>query len=259
MSKDIKKISNIEQSKEKPKQYIELINEVDDLLNERAFYKGLKLLDTYETQYQDIDFKTYKRNVFEYLLYLLDPEHPLDETEKIEGFIQKKGYFELQAFLRGEKEYIVSMFHTFKSQGLSEIAMYFLENGAERDVSKAQMLLGLFHHEGRFYPQDDKQAFYWFFRSAMLNDPDGLNALGSAFYEGIGTKINYDRAFKYMVKAYKMGITQSLGDIGYMYYMGLGTQQNTQKAYDKWIEGRDKNAVGCQNYLDTYFSKLDHH
>lgn len=256
MSKDIKKLSETQKN---PELYLELISKVDEILDKGSYYEGLKLLDRIEAKYKDMEFIFYRRHVFDRLLNLVKNKVQSHDLDPLNDVILKRLDHELESVLMGKAEYLFSIYIGLKRLGFSEIAMYFLENGAERDVSQAQILLGLLHHEGRFFQKDESLAFYWFFRSAMLNDPDGLNALGSAFYEGIGTQINYDRAFKYMVKAYKMGITQSLGDIGYMYYMGLGTQQNTQKAYDKWIEGRDSNAVGCLNYLDTYFSKLDHH
>lgn len=233
---------------------------VEEMFKAGHHYEALIKIDELSKQYEDNEkLSLLRQHCFEYILYLIDPKVPLNDNDTNESLSNREGYEQVMSFLRGESFMVYSLYNLLMDKGIQEAGIYVLENAAKRDFSNAQYQLGSLYQDGIFFEKDELEALYWYHKSALQNNRFGLNALGRAYYEGLGTTINYNYAFKYLSKAYDLGITESIGDIGYMYYMGLGTPKNKRKAYEMWMLGKEKEALNCQEYLDAYFTKQDKH
>jgi len=81
------------------------------------------------------------------------------------------------------------------------IAKAFFETGAEKGLSKAQLLLGILYFNGKFIRHDYDKAFSWVQKSAQQNYPDAQLLL-SVFYEkGVGTPVNMDLSSEWREKS----------------------------------------------------------
>ena len=250
----ISKIRNIDEPLKKD------LLKVEEMFKAGHHYEALNKMDELAIQYEnDEDIFLLKQHCFKYILYLIDPKVPLNDNDTSESLSNREGYEQVMSFLRGESFMVYSLYNLLMDKGIQEAGIYVLANAAKRDFSNAQYQLGSLYQDGIFFEKDELEALYWYHKSALQNNRFGLNALGRSYYEGLGTTINYNYAFKYLSKAYDLDITESLGAIGYMYYMGLGTPKNKRKAYEMWMLGKEKEALNCQEYLDAYFTKQDKH
>lgn len=83
-------------------------------------------------------------------------------------------------------------------------------------------------------PQYDKAALHWITQAAMQGHEEAKYWLGQCYQEGIGTEVNYAKAFAIFSELALMGHPLAQFQIGKMYYEGKGIEQDDYLG-KKWI------------------------
>ncbi|MFI4937485.1 MAG: tetratricopeptide repeat protein [Candidatus Berkiellales bacterium] len=107
-------------------------------------------------------------------------------------------------------------------------------------------------------PQYDKAAFNWLNKSAEQGYAHGMYLLGKCYYNGIGTEINYEKAFPLFQQLAEKNHPLAQYMLGQMYYYAQGTESNFLLAR-KWILSAALKNVVEANALLAIFLKEDNH
>lgn len=89
-------------------------------------------------------------------------------------------------------------------ESFDEIQQYALEGDAQ-----AQYNLGALYSTGDGVEQDNKQAFYWFKKSAEQGDLYAEYSLGVMYYFGEGTLANKEQALSWLQRAADGGLEEA--------------------------------------------------
>ena len=94
----------------------------------------------------------------------------------------------------------------------------YIKKAEEGDVN-SQVLLGLTYLNGDDeIPANDKEAFNWFQAAAEQGITEAQYFLGNCYYEGRGTKQDYNEAFRWFKAAAEQGHTDAQKMLGICYY-----------------------------------------
>lgn len=115
----------------------------------------------------------------------------------------------------------------------SQRAEYWFRKAAERGHPSAQNQLG-FLLLGK--PGKHTEAIQLLKESAQQEHPSGLNNLGHAYREGLGTTRDYKKAFECFLRAYELDHTNASVNLnlGFSYDRGLGVAQDKKKAKEHY-------------------------
>jgi hypothetical protein len=108
-----------------------------------------------------------------------------------------------------------------------------LQQDANRGSRNSAYLLGVLHEFGYLgFSCDQQKAFYWYCKSAAGDFPLAYAALGRCYYDGIGTEINYQKAFENLSLAEKKqsGCKRAPLYLARCYRYGYGTKASRTKA-----------------------------
>lgn len=83
-------------------------------------------------------------------------------------------------------------------------------------------------------PQYDKAALYWITEAAIQGHEEAKYWLAQCYQEGIGTEVNYAKAFAIFSELALLGHPLSQFQLGKMYYEGKGVEQDDYLG-KKWI------------------------
>jgi len=109
---------------------------------------------------------------------------------------------------------------------------------ANKGDAEAQYHVGMMHNNGIGTPQDPKQAFEWFQKSAASDDPLGAYKLG-CYYDGQGVGIvtsDSNEALKYKLVSAKAGYALAQHDVANHY----DRQGNPEEALKWWKMAGDQ-------------------
>jgi hypothetical protein len=124
---------------------------------------------------------------------------------------------------------------------------------ANKGDAEAQYHVGMMHNNGIGTPQDRRQAFEWFQKSAASNDPLGAYKLG-CYYDGQGAGIvesDSDRALKYKLVAAEAGYSRAQHDVANLY----DRRENPEEALKWWKRAGDQGYPGALFSLSrSYFA-----
>jgi tetratricopeptide (TPR) repeat protein len=114
---------------------------------------------------------------------------------------------------------------------------------AHKGDAEAQYHVGMMYNNGIGTPQDRKQAFEWFQKSAASNDPLGAYKLG-CYYDGQGVGIvesDADQALKYKLVAAEAGYALAQHDVANLY----DRRGNSEEALKWWKRAGDQGYPGA--------------
>ena len=123
---------------------------------------------------------------------------------------------------------------------------------ANKGDAEAQYHVGMMHNNGIGTPQDPKQAFEWFQKSAASDDPLGAYKLG-CYYDGQGEGIvanDLTEALKYKLVAAKAGYALAQHDVANLY----DRQGNPEEALKWWKMAGDQGYPGALFSLSRAYS-----
>ena len=123
---------------------------------------------------------------------------------------------------------------------------------ANKGDAEAQYHVGMMHNNGIGTPQDPKQAFEWFQKSAASDDPLGAYKLG-CYYDGQGAGIvalDPNEALKHKLVAAKAGYALAQHDVAIHY----AKQGNPEEALKWWKMAGDQGYPGALFSLSRAYS-----
>ncbi len=105
--------------------------------------------------------------------------------------------------------------------------------------------------------ESKEQIFKWQLRAAELGHLDSIVATAQAYFEGIGTTVDYVKAIEWYKKATEYGHLVSMVKLGQIYANGLGTSINFEEAA-KWYRraAENGNAEAAWNLANLYENGL---
>lgn len=86
---------------------------------------------------------------------------------------------------------------------------------------------------------DMASALNWYVRAANAGNAEMMNRVGSMFFYGNGTQVDYDLAAYYYYAAADKGVYDAMYNIGYMFNNGRGVEQNVAAAITWWRKAAD--------------------
>ena len=79
---------------------------------------------------------------------------------------------------------------------------------------------------------NDESAFYWYFRAANLNSPQGNDFVANAWRDGRGIRKNLKEAIKYYNLAVQGGNVAAMKSLAEFYENGVGLERDREKAFE---------------------------
>ena len=123
---------------------------------------------------------------------------------------------------------------------------------ASKGDAEAQYHVGMMHNNGIGTPQDPRQAFEWFQKSAAASDPLGAYKLG-CYYDGQGAGIvasDANEALKHKLVAARAGYALAQHDVANHY----DRQGNPEEALKWWKLAADQGYPGALFSLSRAYS-----
>ena len=165
----------------------------------------------------------------------------------IEPKDRKNYYFELVGELaaKGIAPAMMEICQRFFDSGIydnAEQVIGYLESMAEKNVSRAMLLLGNIYYTGKGVPQSYKEAAKWYEMAAEGLESYGLCNLGYCYYYGRDMDVNYKRAYECFSLSAYMRNPNAMYKLGDMYFHGYHVDEDKNAAYYWYSE--------ALNYLD---------
>jgi TPR repeat protein/glycosyltransferase involved in cell wall biosynthesis/predicted phosphohydrolase len=138
-----------------------------------------------------------------------------------------------------EAEYLVILadmysFGLGKKQSFKNAFDYYYKS-ALLDNFEAMCNLGYMFMVGQGVAKDLAQSFYWYKKSADGDYLHSIRDLGQSYYWGIGTNINYVNAVACFEKASRKNYSHATSDLAICYLQGKGVKQNINKAINLFL------------------------
>jgi TPR repeat protein len=119
-------------------------------------------------------------------------------------------------------------------KGNDEFVYYSILKLAKNGNPEAQYLLARVYASDNF-KKNQKESISLLKKSAKQGYIKSINALGVAYYNGIGVEKDYKMALKYFKEAVKEEDFRAYNNIGVLYEKGQGVIQNYQQAYRYYL------------------------
>ncbi|MBN9286742.1 MAG: hypothetical protein BGO43_02360 [Gammaproteobacteria bacterium 39-13] len=131
-------------------------------------------------------------------------------------------------------------------------AIEFLRLAANGGSTDAQIKLAKILVEFSL-PQYDKVAFYWADKAATGNNPEAKYLLGSYYLDGIGTQVDYEKAFHIFSDLADQGNALAEFKLGQMYYYGQGVEKNLPIAKKWFLKSARLGVKDAKNWVAILF------
>jgi TPR repeat protein len=115
-----------------------------------------------------------------------------------------------------------------------EKALEWCNRGIEAGSSKAMLIMGIFFHEGKVVPRDDRKWLEWTTRAADLGLPGAMNVLGSCYKNGYVEPKDLSKAREWYEKSAKAGDTGGMRQTATL--LLESSNQLTRKMAITWLE-----------------------
>ena len=174
---------------------------------------------------------------------------------------------------------------TIADENLKEIAIKY------KDATSFYLLAQKYAVSGSTN-EDFREAIKWYQEAAKLGHTKSQLKLGTLYFEGLGTDINYDvaakwliepansgyvaaqymmgiiyldgtkkiiknerRAFEWFSKAAELGDAPSQGSLGWLYQQGHGTEKDLDKAFYWYTQSAKLGVPDAQNHLAAMYQE----
>ena len=119
----------------------------------------------------------------------------------------------------------------------------------------AQNLLGNFYYGGTGCKKDIKKALKWYKISAKHNEDLAQESLGYMYEKGKRVKQNYKKAIYWYRKSTKQNNEYAQYNLGYLYEKGRGVKQNYKKALEWYKQSAINDFPDAQYRLGYFYEK----
>ncbi|MBO6224712.1 MAG: sel1 repeat family protein [Psychrobacter sp.] len=131
-----------------------------------------------------------------------------------------------------------------------------MQSAANKGEIQAQLMMGIFHHEGSAgLTKDSAKAFNWYKKAAQAGNQDAQFSLASMYESGDGIDQNYALAKNWYEKAAAQGDSDSQYVLGSMYYNGTGVAQNYTTAFNWYQKSANQGNMAAENNLGDMYRK----
>lgn len=117
----------------------------------------------------------------------------------------------------------------------------------------SQFNLAFKYYEANGVEQNYKQAFYWFEKAALQNDPTSQFNLGRMYDEGEGVKEDDNKAKEWYLRAIENDYCAAFNNLGMLYESGELGEKNINEAISWYNKGIDNNCDDCIYTLGTLY------
>ncbi len=131
-------------------------------------------------------------------------------------------------------------------QGDEKEAFSWINKAAMLDNVNALVFLGGFYAEGLGVSKNSNTAFELFSKAADLGSDGGMQLLGICYQEGIGTNINHDKMTEWYTKAADLGNSAAMISLAYCSYRG---ESNNRMAYDLALKAAELNNAEAMCFI----------
>ncbi len=139
-------------------------------------------------------------------------------------------------------------------------AVNYWSKAAEQGHAKSQYALGVCYSDGLGVKVDKQKALSLFQAAAKSGIASAQLDLGICYLNGIGTKQNDAEAFKWFNKAAKQKYSDAYPQLGYCYYRGIGTEVNLDKAVKYLLQAAENGDGTAQCILaQVYLDEQNPH
>ncbi len=113
-----------------------------------------------------------------------------------------------------------------------ELARLWLERAATQEYPSAYDKLGLIYRDGDgdSVEPDDAKANEYFKQGALQGDASAMVNLGTAYLKGLGTEVDYSRAYDLFRRAAQLRRRSAYTNLGDMYRRALGREADAEEA-----------------------------
>lgn len=124
----------------------------------------------------------------------------------------------------------------------------------------AQFNLAIMYEQGLGVIKNEKEAFYWYDKSALQGNSAAQFNLAVCYENGLGTKVDFMKANEWYRKASVQGDGLAIGNLGMLYIRGQGVQENkvagvalllVSTSIDNSPENQAKNNISATRGLTT--------
>ena len=125
---------------------------------------------------------------------------------------------------------------------------------AEQGDAQAQFYLGIMHTNGEGVPEDDRQAAYWFQKSARQGNPQSQYHLGILYANGAGVPEDAPQAVYWFRKSAEQGDARAQFNLGVMYEFGEGVPEDDRQAVNWYRQAAGQGHARAQFGLGLMYA-----
>lgn len=125
---------------------------------------------------------------------------------------------------------------------------------AEQGDARAQFYLGIMHTNGEGVPEDDRQAAYWFQKSARQGNPQSQYHLGILYANGAGVPEDDPQAVYWFRKSAEQGDARAQFNLGVMYEFGEGVPEDDRQAVNWYRQAAEQGHARAQFGLGLMYA-----
>ena len=125
---------------------------------------------------------------------------------------------------------------------------------AEQGDAQAQFYLGIMHTNGEGVPEDDRQAAYWFQKSARQGHSQSQYRLGILYANGAGVPEDAPQAVYWFRKSAEQGDARAQFNLGVMYEFGEGVPEDDRQAVNWYRQAAEQGHARAQFGLGLMYA-----
>ena len=125
---------------------------------------------------------------------------------------------------------------------------------AETGDAQAQYYLGIMYTNGEGVPEDDRQAVYWFQKSARQGNSQSQYHLGILYANGAGVPEDDPQAVYWFRKSAKQGDARAQFNLGVMYEFGEGVPEDDRQAVNWYRQAAEQGHARAQFGLGLMYA-----
>ncbi len=137
---------------------------------------------------------------------------------------------------------------------LEDVLIYvkhFADNGEAEDMSR----LADMYYNGVGTDVDYEKAFDYYKKASKLDVVDSHIGMAQCYYHGRGVDCDYESAFDYFTKGSKGGNSVAVSGLGECYYYGYGVEQDYEKAFELFTKANNgSNGVALHGLAMCYYN-----
>ena len=125
---------------------------------------------------------------------------------------------------------------------------------AEAGDARAQYYLGIMYTNGEGVPEDDRQAAFWFQKSARQGNAQAQYHLGILYANGTGVPEDAPQAVSWFRKSAEQGNTRAQFNLGVMYEFGEGVSEDDRQAVSWYRQAAEQGHARAQFGLGLMYA-----